>query len=44
MIIDKITIKFLGKKETFYRILDAQGEVLRVFATKEEAQAHVAAS
>lgn len=40
--IDKLTIKLFGKKETVYRVLDADGEVLRVFATLAEAQAHVA--
>ncbi|WP_257721703.1 hypothetical protein [Variovorax sp. PAMC 28711] len=43
MTIDKLTIKFLGKRETVYRILDEAGEVLRVFAEKEEAEAFLAA-
>ena len=41
MIINKITIKFLGKKESMYRVLDDAGEVLQVFMTKEEAEAFI---
>lgn len=44
LILDKLTIKFLGKKETVYRLLDNNGEVVRVFATKEEAEAALAAA
>lgn len=43
MTISKITIKFLGKKETLYRALNANGEVLQVFSTQAEAEAWVAA-
>jgi transposase-like protein len=42
--IDKLTIKFLGKKETVYRLLDQAGEVVAVYATKAEAEAAVAAA
>lgn len=43
MTISKMTIKFLGKKETIYRALNAKGEVVQVFADKEEAEAWLAA-
>lgn len=43
LILDKLTIKFLGKKLTFWRLLDQDGEVVRVFETKEEAEAAQAA-
>ena len=38
MTIDKLTIKFMGKKETVFRVLDKDGEVLRCFETETEAQ------
>jgi hypothetical protein len=40
--ITAMTIKFLGKKETVYRLFK-NGELVRVFATKEEAEAAQAA-
>jgi hypothetical protein len=43
LIIDKLTMKFLGKKMAFWRLLDANGEVVRVFESKEEAEAAQAA-
>jgi len=43
MTISKMTIKFLGKKETIYRALNVNGEVVRVFADKEEADAWLSA-
>lgn len=43
MTINKFTIKFLGKKETVFRGLDENGEVVQVFATKAEAEAWLAA-
>lgn len=42
--IDKLTIKFLGKKETVYRVLDRAGEVVGVYSTKAEAEAAAAAA
>lgn len=41
MTIDKITVKLFGKKETLYRAIDADGEVIRVFESPEDAQAWV---
>lgn len=41
MTIDKITVKFLGKKETIFRAIQ-DGEVVQVFETKAEAEAWVA--
>jgi len=38
MTISKITVKFLGKKESMFRVLDKAGEVLQVFCTQAEAQ------
>lgn len=42
MTISKMTIKFLGKKETVFRVLDKEGEVVGVFASLEEAKAFLA--
>ena len=42
MNIDKLTIKFLGKKETVYRVFK-DGELIRIFTSKEEAEAFLAA-
>ena len=42
MTISKMTIKFLGKKETVFRVLDKDGEVVSVFASLEEAAAFLA--
>jgi hypothetical protein len=42
MTINKLTIKLFGKKETIFRVLDKDGEVVKVFLTLEEAQAFVA--
>ena len=39
MTITKLTIKLFGNKETLYRVLDADGEVVQVFSTLEEAKA-----
>ena len=36
--IDIITIKFMGKKESLFRVIDAEGEVLQVLCSKEEAE------
>ena len=44
MTITKMTIKFLGKKETVYRVLDASGEVLHVACSAEDAAAWVSAN
>jgi hypothetical protein len=41
--IDTLTIKFLGKKLTFYRLLDQAGEVVSVHGSKDEAEAALAA-
>jgi hypothetical protein len=41
--ITKMKIKLLGKTETIFRVLDKDGEVLRVFATQAEAVAYAAA-
>lgn len=41
MSINKLTIKFLGKKETVYRVLDKSGEVVQVFCSHEEADAYI---
>ena len=38
MSIDIITIKYMGKKESLFRVIDAEGEVLQVLCTKEEAE------
>ena len=38
MSIDIITIKFMGKKGSLYRVIDADGEVLQVLCTKQEAE------
>ena len=38
MSIDIITIKYMGKKESLFRVIDAEGEVLQVLWTKEEAE------
>lgn len=42
MTIDKITFKMFGQKTTVYRVLDANGEVVKVFETLSAAQAYVA--
>ena len=34
---EKFKMKFLGKMLTFYRVLDADGEVLQICETPEEA-------
>lgn len=44
LIIDKLTIKFLGKKVTVWRVLDAEGEVVKVACSKDEAQAFIDAA
>ena len=38
MSIDIITIKYMGKKESLFRVIDAEGEVLQVLCSKEEAE------
>jgi len=38
MTISKITMKFLGKSSSLFRVLDAAGEVLQVLETKQEAE------
>lgn len=42
--IDSITFKLFGKKETVYRVLGASGEPVQVFGTRAEAEAYVAQS
>ena len=44
MTISPIRIKFLGKTATLFRVLDATGEVLRVYETKAEAEAFLQAA
>lgn len=44
MKINPIKIKFLGKTNTLFRVLNAKGEVLQVLETKEEAEAWIAAN
>ena len=39
MSIDIITIKYMGKKESLFRVIDTEGEVLQVLCSKEEAEA-----
>jgi hypothetical protein len=39
--IEKFTVKFLGKKETVWRVLDSEGEVVKVVCSEEEATAFV---
>jgi len=41
MTITKMTIKFLGQKCTVYRVLDKNGEVIRICESLEEAKAFV---
>lgn len=43
MTINTMTIKYLGKKVTVYRLLNSNNEVCGVFYTKEEAEAAKAA-
>lgn len=38
MSIDIITIKYMGNKESMFRVIDAEGEVLQVLCSKEEAE------
>lgn len=37
MIVTKFTMKFLGKKLTYFRVLDKNGEVLHVACSEPEA-------
>ena len=41
MTITAMTIKLFGKKETVFRVFNQTGEIVGVFATKQEAQAFV---
>lgn len=43
MQINKFKMKFLGKQVVLFRVLDAQGEVLHVAETEQEAQEWIAA-
>ena len=38
MSIDIITIKYIGKKESLFRVIDEEGEVLQVLCSKQEAE------
>ena len=44
MQVEKFKMKFLGKMLTFFRVLDADGEVLQICETPEEAQNWIAAN
>lgn len=37
------TIKLFGQKNTVYQVLNSKGEVVKVAATREEAEAFIAA-
>lgn len=41
MQVEKFKMKFLGKMLTFFRVLDADGEVLQICETPDEAQAWI---
>lgn len=43
MQVEKFKMKFLGKMMVFFRVLDTQGEVLKICETPEEAQEWIAA-
>lgn len=42
MKVTSMKIKLFGKVATMFRVLDAQGEVIQVCETKEEAEAWIA--
>jgi transposase-like protein len=42
MKVSAIKIKLFGKTETMYRAIDANGEVVQVFESKEEAESWIA--
>ena len=44
MTINKMAIKFLGKKGIIFRVLDKNGEVLQVFTDLAEANEYIKAN